>query len=157
MAAIPVAALYFAIDIDAFASVARGSLPLPIQWQTVASGQLYGLWALTAAYLSIGVIALYYLFRAFRQFADGAWFTADNSRSLKRFAILLFAQACLQPIYGGAASVILSLNHPAGQKVLSLSIGSNELRTIAIAMILWVVSEILLKGRALEDENKAFV
>jgi len=152
-----IAGVYYLADQDAFAQFTRSTLQLAIQWETVTSNQLYGLWLLTALDLSVGMIALYFLYRAFKSFAQGEFFSAQNSKSLKRFAIFLFAQACLQPLHGALASVLLSLNHPAGQKLLSLSIGSNEVRIIAIAMILWVISELLIKGRELANENQAFV
>lgn len=153
----PTLMVYFLVDQQAFMELARSTLALAIHWNTVTSTQLYALWAITAVYLSIGTIGTYFLFRAFKNFSNGEYFTAPNSTSLKRFAILLLAQACLQPIHGAAASVLLSLNHPAGEKLLSVSLGTNELRNIAVAVILWVIGELLVKARALADENQAFV
>jgi len=49
------------------------------------------------------------------------------------------------------------MNHPAGQKMLSVSFGSDEVKVIALAMILWVMSDLLVKGCKLENENKLFI
>jgi hypothetical protein len=70
---------------------------------------------------------------------------------------LLFAQALAKPLHFSISSVLLSLNHPAGQKMLSASFGSNEVKVIALAMMLWVISDLLVQGSKLESENKQFI
>jgi hypothetical protein len=70
---------------------------------------------------------------------------------------LLFAQALAKPLCFSIYSVLLSINHPAGQKILSVSFGSDEVKVIALAMILWVMSDLLFKGSKLESENKQFI
>lgn len=153
----PVAALYFLINIDAFATLARRTLELPIQWQTVESWQWYSLWVSTSLHLAVGLGGLYFLRRAFENFAKGELFNRNNSRNLRLFAIFLFAQALATPVHLGLSSVLLSLNHPTGQKLLSVTLGSGEIKVITLAMILWVMSDLLIKGTQIERENKQFV
>lgn len=153
----PVAALYLLIDIELFASLARSNLNLPIQWQTVSDTQWYGLWLFTLIYIGIGLAGLYFLRRAFANFAKGELFNHSNSRDLRLFAIMLFVQALAKPLHFALASVLLSFNHPAGQKMLSVSLGSGEIKVIALAMILWVMSDLLVRGSQLETENKQFI
>lgn len=153
----PVAALYLLIDIELFSSLARNNLNLPIQWQTVSDTQWYGLWLLTLIYIVIGLAGLYFLRRAFSNFAKGQLFNHNNSRDLRLFAILLFVQALAKPLHFTLASLLLSINHPAGQKVLSVSLGSGEIKVIALAMILWVMSDLLIRGSQLENENSQFI
>lgn len=154
---VPMVALYFLVDIGAFASLAKRTLALPIQWQSVTLGQWYGLWVLTAFYVSLGLSGLYFLRRAFAHFSSGELFTQHNSRDLRLFSILLFAQAVAKPLHFALSSLLLSLNHPAGQKMLSISLGGGEVKVIALAMILWVMSDLLVKAGSLESENKQFV
>ncbi len=71
--------------------------------------------------------------------------------------MLLFVQAVAKPVYYSFASVVLSLNHPEGESVLSLSFGSQEITMLALAMILWVVSDVLVAGCRLQSENRQFV
>ncbi|WP_088328380.1 DUF2975 domain-containing protein [Lacimicrobium sp. SS2-24] len=153
----PVAGLYLLFDIELFASLARSNLNLPIQWQTVSDTQWYSLWLLTVGYIGIGLTGLYFLRRAFANFAKGELFNHSNSRHLRLFAIMLFAQALAKPLHFALASVLLSFNHPPGQKMLSLMVGSGEVKVIALAMILWVMSNLLLKGGELEKENSQFI
>jgi len=154
---VPVAALYFLINIEQFSAIARSNLGLPIQWQTVSNTQWYSLWLLTVFYVAIGLAGLYFLRRAFSNFAKGQLFNHSNSHDLRLFSILLFAQALAKPLHFSVSSILLSMNHPAGQKMLSISFGSNEVEVIALAMILWVMSDLLVKGSKLENENKQFI
>ncbi len=153
----PIIALYFLINIDQFADIARNNIALPIQWQTVSDMQWYSLWLLTVIYFSIGLVGLYFLRRAFSNFAKGQLFNHSNSRDLRLFSILLFAQALAKPLHFSISSMLLSMNHPAGQKVLSVFFGSDEVKVIALAMILWVMSDLLVRGSKLESENKQFI
>ncbi len=153
----PFIALYFLINIELFSAMARSNLGLPIQWQTVSDTQWYSLWLLTALYVATGLAGLYFLRRAFSNFAKGQLFNHSNSRNLRLFSILLFAQALAKPLHFSISSMLLSMNHPAGQKMLSVSLGSDEVKVIALAMILWVMSDLLVKGSKLESENKQFI
>lgn len=154
---VPLAALYFVINIEQFANVAMISFHLPIQWQTVSNAQWYSLWLLTLLYLIIGLAGLYFLRRAFSNFAKGALFNYRNSRDIRLFSMLLFAQALAKPLHFSLASMLLSMNHPAGQQMLSISLGSDEIKVVGLAMILWVMSDLLVRGSMLETENKQFI
>jgi len=155
--AAPVIALYFLINLELFAAMAKASLHLPIQWQTVSDMQWYGLWLLTLCYVAIGLIGLYFLRRAFSNFARGGLFNLSNSRDLRKFSIFLFAQAFANPLHFSLSSLLLSINHPAGEKILSISFGSGEIKVIVLAMILWVMSDLLVRASRLETENKQFI
>ncbi|HJN46842.1 MAG TPA: DUF2975 domain-containing protein [Vicinamibacterales bacterium] len=157
LAAIVGAAIYFAADIQAFGRLAQQGAALPIQWATVEPAQLYALWLSTLIYLTPGAIALWFLSVAFRRFASGAWFDPASSIAFRRFALLLLLQTGLQPIHSAMSSVVLSMNHPPGQKILSITLGTNELKSIGLALIIWVIAELIRRGRSLEEENEAFV
>lgn len=154
---VPITALYFLWNIDLFSTVARDKFGAKVLWHTVADWQWYTLWLLTALYLLIGLVGLFFLRRAFANFAAGELFNPSNSRDLRRFAIFLFVQALLQPLHFALSSVLLSAGHPAGEKILSFSFGSNEFRSIGVALILWVMSDLLVEGSKLQTENQQFV
>ncbi len=154
---VPVAAVYLFVDIDTFAALARNNLRLSIQWGTVTTAQWWGLWFITALHLGVGVWGLFFLRRAFVNFSRGEFFNQSNSRDLRRFSVLLFIQAFTRPLHTALASVLLSWNHPPGQKMLALSFGSGEVQTIILAVILWVICDLLVRGGELEQENQQFV
>lgn len=154
---VPTAALFFLVDLDSFGRFVRNSIGLKIQWNTVSDPQWYALWALLALYVSIGLAGLYFLRRAFANFAVGELFNLKNSRDLRRFSMLLLVQALVTPLHFGLSSVLLSLNHPAGERMLSVMFGSNELRAIGVGLVLWVMSNLLVEGSKLQTENRQFV
>lgn len=153
----PLAALFFLINIDTFADLAKRNLDLPIQWQSVTAVQWYWFWLLSMFYLAIGLGGFYFLRRAFANFARGELFNLNNSRDLRLFSIFLFAQALARPLHFALSSMLLSWNHPPGQKMLSISLGSGEIEVLSLAMILWVMSDLLVKASKLENENKQFI
>ncbi len=154
---VPSGALFLLLDIELFSSMAKRAVELPIQWDTVTGVQWYLLWMLTLLYASLGLAGLYFLRRAFANFAKGELFNSGNSRDLRLFSIFLFAQGLARPLHFSLASLLLSMNHPAGERVLSVSVGSDEFSVIVLAMILWVLSDLLVKASQLESENKQFV
>lgn len=137
--------------------IAMNNLGLPIQWGSVQDVQLYFLWGIVAVTLTVGAMGLYFLHLAFANFARGELFNLSNSVCLKRFSTLLLLQTALKPIAFTLSSVVLSLNHPAGQKILSFSFGSQDFFSLWLALILWVISELLVLGNELQAENRQFV
>ncbi|MEE9333753.1 MAG: DUF2975 domain-containing protein [Granulosicoccaceae bacterium] len=154
---VPIAAFYYLFNLGSFAELIASSTRLPIQWSTVSTHQWYGMWVLTALYVCVGLVGLYFLRRAFANFAKGEFFNLAKSRDFRRFSILLLIQTLLTPLHFALSSVLLSLNHPAGQKMLSLAFGSNEIRAIGVALVMWVMSNLLVEGSRLQTENRQFV
>ena len=154
---IPLGALYYLVSIHEFAALARRNIGLPIEWNTVVGWQWYALWGITFLYVAIGLVGLYFLRRPFANFARGELFNLTNSRDLRRFSILLLVQALVQPVHFALSSVLLSANHGPGDKMLSISVGSGEVRMIALALVFWIVSNLLIEGGNLQAENRQFV
>lgn len=154
---VPLIAIYCLLDIQALATLARENLRLPIDWSTVTGWQWYSLWGITSLYLMIGLAGLYFLRRAFANFAKGELFNTSNSHDLRYFAILLVAQSIAQPLHFALSSILLSANHSAGNKMLSISFGSNEVKMIASAVVFLVVSNLIIEGRKLQTENQQFI
>lgn len=153
----PIFAIYLLWNIDLFSTQLSHYIRIPIHWHTVTAWQWYLLWGITAAYISIGLIGLYFLQCAFRNFANGEFFNLTNSRYIRIFSIFLFVQALAKPIYFTLSSVLLSLNHPKGEKIFSISVGSNEIIIIALAMILWVISDLLVTASNLKMETEQYI
>jgi len=151
------AIVWFLFNINGFSNLAKSSIGLPIIWDTVEHWQWYMQWFLSLLYILIGLLGLYFLHQAFAKIAQGELFNLTNSTNIKRFSILLFAQVVAKPVYFAMSSVLLSWNHPPGEKMLSVSFGSQELLTLGLAMMLWVISDLLITGSKLQSENQQFV
>ena len=152
-----IGALSLLFNMDWFASLAKDNFAVRIIWSTVSQWQWIVFWVLTLLFMSIGLVGLYFLHKAFAKFAKGELFNLHNSLNIRRFAIFLLVQSAAKPIYYALSSVLLSLNHPAGEKVLAITFGSNEIKTVALAMTLWVVSDLLVEGSKLQSENRQFI
>jgi len=154
---VPLAALFFVFNIDVFADFASQNLEIPIQLETVTPLQWYSFWLLSVCYLAIGLSGFYFLRRAFTNFAKGEFFNLNNSRNFQLFSIFLFLQALAKPLHHSVSSVLLTWNHTPGERLFSISLGNGEIEVLALAMLLWVMSDLLVKASKLETENKQFI
>ena len=148
---------YYLVNLTAFQTLMEKNLAFPIRWETVKTWQLYTAWSLSAAYVLTGLAGLGYLHLALKQLGNGDTFSLSTSRWLRRFSVYLMIQAVFQPVYMALMSLLLSLRHPAGQKMLVISAGSNELKLLGLGVIFWIISDLLLKARLLEKENQQFI
>ena len=149
--------VYFLVDIESLGEVARQSLRLQIQWQTVESWQWYGVWGFSLVPSVIIGIGLIYLRRLFSAFAQGNYFSPDNIRYLQRFALAVLAQTIANPLVHTLNGIALSLNHPPGGKILSIRVGDGDFKVLLIGLVLWVITAVLAKGVELQRENRQFV
>jgi hypothetical protein len=157
LAVMVIAGGYMLININIFQQFMVKNILAPIQWGMVDPWQLYLAWLLTAIYVGVGLVGLAYLSQVLKRFGKGELFTLTNSRHLRGFASCLLLQSLFSPFYFGLLVVLLTLNHPAGQKVLMLNASSNDLKNLGLGILLWLISDLLVKAQALEKENKAFV
>jgi len=153
----PIMSLYYLVDLEAFRHLLTKSAALPIYWETVKSWQLVSVWFATLLYFLPGFFGLIFLRKAFLNFATGEFFNHLNSRALRWFSVLLMSQVILKPIHFAICSVLLSWNHPIGEKMLSLKFGTSDLKVLFIAFVLWVLSDLLVASCAIDHENKQFV
>ena len=88
---------------------------------------------------------LFRLSRAFGDYARGAVFTQPNADRLRSLGNALLICAALQPVAHMLAVLILTVGNPPGQRLLQISIGSDELILAAmgagIAVVGWVMAE----------------
>ncbi|MBX2847045.1 MAG: DUF2975 domain-containing protein [Acidiferrobacterales bacterium] len=154
---LPLAALWLLFNPELFTQIAQRNLPFQIIWESVESSQMITAWFVSALYMGVGLTGLFFLRRAFLNFAKGKLFDESTTRDLRRFSIFVFIQGLITPIYYACLSVILSWNHPPGQKMLSVTFGSNELRFIGLALIFWVICDLLLEAEKLKQENQQFI
>jgi len=151
------AMIWLLFNINGLANLAKSNISLPIVWSTVEQWQWYVLWVITLLNVLIGLVGLYFLHRAFAKIAKGELFNLMNSKNIKRFSVLLFVQVLAKPLYYSLSSVVLSWNHGPGEKMLSVTFGSQEIVTLGLAMILWVISDLLILGNKLQSENQQFI
>ena len=157
LAIVPAVLIYLLWDIELFAQLSKSGIDLPIYWQSVMSWQWYSVWLATTLYFFIAWASIYYLRCAFIKFSSGEFINLNSSKNIRRFSVLLFIQAVTKPLLIAIFSLLLSANHPEGQKMLSLSLGSNEIRWIALAAVFWVISSLMFEAQRIQSENEQFV
>ena len=153
----PLAAIWLLFNLDTFAEIILRNLNLAIIWPSVENQQIVLAWIVSVINMSIGLIGLFFLRRSFKNFSKGKLFDLKNTRDLRRFSIFVLLQGLISPIYYTFLSVILSWNHPEGEKMLSFMFGSNEFRSIALALIFWVICDLLVEAEKLKNENQQFI
>lgn len=133
------------------------SVEFAIQWRTVELWQLYLLCVLAAVPSMLIVWGLLRLRQTFFAFKQQSIFKISNAVNVKHFALMLILAPIIQFFIRPLSSILLSVNHPAGQKVLSISFNSYDIFTFLIGLVFWLIAKILIEANALSEENKAFV
>jgi len=154
---IPVMWIYFFLRIENFKMIAQSNVSYAIQWNTVEYWQLYLVCSISVIPAAVLLWGLLNLRSAFNAFSNGMIFATSNIISIKRFALALLLSAILSTISSAIASVLLSQNHPAGEKLLSIQFSSNEISTFLIGTVFWLIAKILIRAYMLEQENQQFV
>lgn len=103
------------------------------------------------------MFALWNLRRLFMGFGAGQIFTLENTRSLRIFAWSAMAVIVVQFFTDGLLSVVLTLNNPPGQRVLALSLSSEQIVALFIGAVFVVIARVLEEGRKLADENASIL
>lgn len=154
---IPSMWVYFLWRIDAFSEITKANAAFSIQWNTVDPYQLYIVCLIQSAVSMILVWGIYSLRKVFLAFSNGEIFVYENILHIKRFSATLILTGIGTVLTTTLASVILSLNHPAGQKTLAISIGGQQIWIMMIGLTFWLIAKILREASLLKNENNQFV
>lgn len=93
----------------------------------------------------------------FASYAEGSVFTAATARCLRDFALSIILIAAAKPVTGALLSVVLTVPNPPGQRMLSISLGSDDLTTVFIGCVFLVIAWIMEEGRKIADEQAQIV
>ena len=95
--------------------------------------------------------------RCFSGFSQAEYFSLRTVKYLRGFAAGIFASVVTGVLASALIGVVLTLGAPAGQRVLSLGLGSNELLTLLFAGMVWQIAGVMARAVALAEENAQFV
>ncbi len=118
--------------------------------------QAYGL-VFSMIPLSIWMYGLYNLRHLFTNYAAGRVFVPDNAKYIKRFAWMSIFGGGLAPVFGGVYSLILSMNHAAGERFLAIGLGTTEIHTILLGLVFVVIAHVMEAAHKLSEENRQFI
>ncbi|MCP4330347.1 MAG: DUF2975 domain-containing protein [Alphaproteobacteria bacterium] len=130
--------------------VRRSDPDLPLGLRVAAA-------AVTLAAAGPLLFGLDQLRRLFTLYCTGKVFVAEGARRLRAFAWAVILMAVVQPVAGAALTVLLTLDNPPGQRMLSISFGSGEIQTLFVGLLFLVVATIMGEATRIADENAEFV
>jgi Protein of unknown function (DUF2975) len=107
--------------------------------------------------VGLGLAALWQLWQLFGAFAAGRALTHEAQQHLRRFALVLLAITVCEPIYRATTSLLFSLGNPPGQRMLVVSLSSDDYLQGMLALVLLAIAIVMGDAVRAADENRAFV
>ncbi|MEP9377035.1 hypothetical protein ABLE91_09995 [Aquabacter sp. CN5-332] len=112
---------------------------------------------LTAVPLLALAYGLLQVRRIFQDFATGRMITPTLARRLELFGGTVLAQAFLSPLAGAALSVVVTAGNPSGQRMLALSIGSQDMLCALFGVLLIGVGLVMHEAARIAEDHAGFV
>lgn len=150
---LPVSLLIIWLNIDLIADFFPGAYDVTtFDIKTQAYGMLFSLLP-----LSIWMYGISCLRRLFRNYAMGRVFLSENAGYITRFAWMSILSGGLSPVFNAVYSLILSMNHPAGQHILSIELRSADIQAILLGLVFVAIAHVMETAHRLSEENNQFV
>lgn len=106
-----------------------------------------------ALFGSLLIGALYYCIRLMKRFESGDIFSSTTTALLKKITGFLFWWAVYAPLQRTLEVLLETINNPVGQRVLSLSISSNDIFVIMICLFLHIITAIMQEACTIKAEQ----
>lgn len=116
-----------------------------------------GTLAIASIPAALAVAVLLLLHKLFLGFSKGAVLVPASGRILRQIGLIVTVLAPLEIVLRAAASVVLSLPNPPGEREFAIGIGSSDLTTLIGGMLLIVLGWTLEEAASVADENSRFV
>ena len=113
--------------------------------------------AITLAAAGPLLFGLDQLRRLFALYRTGQVFVPDGAQRLRAFAWAVILMAIVQPIAGAVLSVVLTLDNPPSERMLSISIGSGQVQTLFVGVLFLVIATIMREATRIADENAQII
>ena len=105
----------------------------------------------------LGLAALAQLWRWFGEVGNGRALERVALGRLRSFAWLWVALALAKPLVQAAWSVVMTMGHPPGQRMLVLSLGSHDYLQLLPGCVLLLVAHVMHDAVAAVEDNRAIV
>lgn len=100
---------------------------------------------------------LLYLVRLFGLYARGMIFTAENVACYRKLGHVILWSMAASIVHSSLMTIVLTLDNPPGQRMISFGISSSEIARLLIGMIVLLVSWIMEAGREIQEEQQLTV
>ena len=125
---------------------------LPLPWETRWLGLGVSLIPLGAT-----MLCLWWLVRLFGLFSAGEIFTGNTVKYIRRTGWTMLAGVALVPVQEALLTLVLTMHNPPGERMITISLQSTDLRDLLIAGIIILVSWIMDEGRKLRETDELTV
>lgn len=133
---------------DALMNLRHGELTAAARWSLLAS---------QAPVLALVVAVLWQLWRLFGCYRQGQVFSATALHHLQRFGWGMVLLAVAEPLSRTAASVVLTLDNPPGQRMLVVTLGSHDYTLGLLALVFVAIARVMAEAARAAEENAQFV
>ncbi|MDQ8020846.1 MAG: DUF2975 domain-containing protein [Moraxellaceae bacterium] len=154
---LPVAVLAYWLTADTIGLAVQARLDDLVIQQPLALWQRLAGAGVTLLSLGLLLGGLWQVRRCFQRFAAGHYFELATIRHLRRFAALTCASVVVSFVCTPVLSVLLTLNNAPGHRQLALGVSSEQLFTLFIAGMVWLIAAVMTHASSLAEENAQFV
>lgn len=126
-------------------------------------GGLYASWQqavvvfLLALPAALAGMSLARLARGFRALGRGRAELPAACGALRGFAAWTLAATLMGMVAGPLASLVLTLQHPPGQRGMAVALSSGHVQGLLVAALVWMFAHLLARACTVADENAQFV
>lgn len=106
---------------------------------------------------AFAMLALFYLAKLFRLYEELEVFSAKSVKCIRHLGYVLLIGQLAHPIYYGLITLTVTIANPPGKRMISLALGTEEIKLMAIAAFVILISWIMDIGRKLQEEQEATV
>jgi len=113
--------------------------------------------AVSTAHVGLMAAAMWDIARLFAGFAKHAILVPDTGKYLRRAGIFILLFAALSPVARTIGALAVTLANPPGQRLVSVSLDSQDMVLGLIAVLLVMVGHILTEAAEIADDNRQIV
>jgi len=103
------------------------------------------------------LFSLWQLWHLFGEYRQGRALERPAQVRLRRFAWGLLALALLQPVTRAALSTVMTLHNLPGQRMLKLSLGSEDYLSLLLAAVMLAIAQVMHQAVDVAEENRGFI
>lgn len=130
------------------------NIPGPLTFTPQASVLVVVLVTVQIAFL---VAALYCVWRMFGVFAGEEPLVAEAAVWMRRASLAFVIMAVGGVIARALLVVVLTMGNPPGQQAVSIAVGSGELLTLLIALIMYMMGRVMSLAAEVRADQRGFV
>lgn len=130
---------------------------LPMRMEFIGPVNVILGFLVTCIPMGLMMYGVWRLRQLFSLYSTGALFSLASARHLHVFASMLLVTVLTSPVIDILLSLVLTMNYPAGERAISINLGSNDLSMLFIAGVMFAIAWIMREGYLLAEENAEFV